>query len=485
MSASIILLIIVAYFALLMLIAHLTSRSNGVGNSAFFLGNRKSPWWVVAIGMVGASLSGVSFISVPGMVAGIDFMYMQTVFGFFFGYVVISNVLLPLYYKLHLTTIYSYLNQRFGLNSYKTGAWFFMVSKLIGASVRLYIVALILQKMVFSAWNIPFWLTAAIIVLMIWLYTSRSGIKTIVWTDTLQTFILLGSLILIMVKTVQAIDIPIANLSSEILQSGDCRIFVFDDWHSKQNFFKQFFSGIFIAIVMTGLDQDMMQKNLTCRTLSDAKKNMYCYGFLFIPVNLLFLTLGALLLYLAQQQHISLPATSDEILPYLTSNYLGSFVSSLFILGVVAAAFSSADSALTALTTSFAVDILEIDQSNERKASKIRKQVHVGISIVFIGIIVLFESLNNTSVIDAIYVIASYTYGPLLGMYAYGLFTQRTTRDKLVPYIAIMSPLICYALDYFSRNSWGYSFGYELLMLNGLITFGAMWLIGSSGKTTQ
>ena len=475
MSATIVLLIIIAYFTLLMFVSRLVSRSGTDSNSTFFLGNRKSPWWVVAIGMVGASLSGVSFISVPGMVGAIGFNYMQTVFGFFFGYVVIANVLLPLYYKLNLTTIYGYFEQRIGRQSYKTSAWFFLLSRLIGSSVRLYVVALILQKMVFSTWGIPFWVTACIIILLIWLYTSHSGIKTIVWTDTLQTIILITTLVLIIVQTVHMIDIPLSELTTQIMQSENTRIFVWDDWHSKQHFVKQFFSGIFIAIVMTGLDQDMMQKNLTCRNLSDAKKNMYWYGISFIPVNLLFLILGALLLFLANQQQIVLPTATDDILPFMASTVMGEMVSLLFVIGIVAAAFSSADSTLTSLTTSFSVDILEVEKKSEVQAVKLRKRTHVAISALFVLVILAFRALNNTNVIDAIYVIASYTYGPLLGMFTFGLFTTRNANDRLVPFIAVLAPIFCYVLDYCSKKYLGYAFGYELLMLNGLLVFTALW----------
>ena len=481
MSGLSILFIVGIYFLVLMLISLVAGRKS-TDNDAFFLGNKKSPWWIVAIGMVGSSLSGVSFVSVPGMVRGIDFTYMQTVFGFFFGYLVIANILLPLYYKLNLTTIYTYLKERFGKRSYKTGASFFLLSKTIGAAARLYIVALILQTFVFDSLNVPFAANVFVIILLIWLYTFRSGIKTIVWTDTLQTVVMLGALMLIIIQVSKQLNFGLGEIVSNLAQSEKTRIFVFDDWHSKQNFFKQFFSGIFIAIVMTGLDQDMMQKNLTCRNLKDAKKNMYWYGISFVPVNLLFLVLGAMLLMLATQNNIQLPALSDEILPMFASNYLGKTVLVLFIIGIVAAAFSSADSALTALTTSFSVDILGVQHQDSEKAKRTRMKIHICISIVFILIIILFKALNSKSVIDAIYIIASYTYGPLLGMYAFGLFTKRKTNDELVPYIAVASPVICGLLDWTSSRYWGYSFGYELLMLNGLLTFVGLWLFEPDSK---
>lgn len=475
MSPVSILLILVTYFGILMLVSVITSKKN-TGNDAFFLGNRQSPWWVVAIGMVGASISGVSFVSVPGMVGKIDFTYMQTVFGFFFGYLIIARVLLPLYYKLNLTSIYTYLEQRFGKRAYKTGASFFLLSKTVGAAARLYVVALILQTLVFDAWNIPFVFTVTGIILLIWLYTFRSGIKTIVWTDTLQTIIMVAALVLIIVELMQQLGLNTSELRAAIVETQHSRIFVFDDWHSKQHFVKQFFSGIFIAVVMTGLDQDMMQKNLTCRNLKEAQKNMYWYGFSFVPVNFLFLILGAMLLIFATKFNIAVPASADEILPFFASNYLGKTVLVLFVTGIIAAAFSSADSALAALTTSFSVDILNVGHKDKIKAQRIRKWIHIGISLLFILIIIVFKAINNKSVIDTIYIMVSYTYGPLLGLYSFGLFTRLKTNDKAIPYIAVLSPVISGILDYSAKTFWGYAFGYELLMLNGFLTFAGLWI---------
>lgn len=483
MSGSTILLIIAAYFSVLLLISFITGKK-GDNNDAFFLANKKSPWWVIAIGMVGSSISGVSFVSVPGMVGKIDFTYMQTVFGFFFGYLIIANVLLPLYYRLNLTTIYTYLEERFGKKAYKTGASFFLLSKTIGAAARLYVVALILQSLVFDAWHIPFFLTVVGIILLIWIYTFRSGIKTIVWTDTIQTLIMISALVLLVAEVMSRLNMNVPELFNTIKNYEHSRIFVFDDWHSKQNFFKQFFSGIFIAIVMTGLDQDMMQKNLTCRSLKDAKKNMYWYGISFVPVNLLFLTLGAMLLILAAQNNISLPAMSDEILPMFATTYLGQAVQVLFIVGIIAAAFSSADSALAALTTSFSVDILNVQHKEEATAKKIRMRTHIGISVLFALIIIIFKAVNNKSVIDAIYIIASYTYGPLLGMYAFGLFTKLKTSDRAIPYVAVAAPVLCAILDFVSKTYWGFAFGYELLMLNGLLTFVGLWIFSTKEELT-
>lgn len=481
MNGIYILLTILVYFSLLLVVAKLTSKR--ADNDAFFRGNRKSPWYVVAFGMVGASLSGVTFVSVPGMVRGIDMTYMQTCMGFFVGYLIIAHVLLPLYYRLNLTTIYTYLKERIGLCSYKTGASFFLLSKIIGAAARLYLVCLILQHYVFDAYQIPFSITVTGIVLLIWLYTRKSGIKTIVWTDSFQTFCLLIALGLILYQVAMQMDLGVGGMVQAIQESDYSRIFVFDDWASKQNFFKQFFSGIFITIVMTGLDQDMMQKNLTCKSLKDAQKNMYCYGLSFVPVNFLFLSLGVLLLLLASQQGLALPSAGDDILPFFAAEgRLGFAVLVFFTIGIIAAAFSSADSALAALTTSFCIDIVGLDNRTEEEAERIRKKAHLGISVVFIGIILLFKAANNDSIIDAIYTIASYTYGPLLGLFVFGLFTRLKPRDRFVPYVAIASPFICFAIDRAVFVATGYQFGYEMLMFNGFLTFVGLSLLSINNK---
>lgn len=476
MNSYVILFIIAAYFAVLLLIAWITGRKSS-GNEAFFLGNRKSPWYIVSIGMVGTSLSGVTFVSVPGMVRNIDMTYMQTVLGFFVGYILIAKVLLPLYYKLQLTSIYSYLDDRIGRWGYKTGASFFLLSKIVGAAARLYLVVLILQTYVFGTWHIPFAVTVIFSIFLVWLYTYRSGIKTIIWTDTLQALCLVAMLIVIIWQVKEKMQLDTAGLVRTIQESPHFRIFEFSDWHSTQNFFKQFFSGIFITIVMTGLDQDMMQKNLSCKNLRDAQKNMYTYGFAFTPVNFLFLSLGVLLLTLASQQQIPLPALNDDILPmFCTSGLLGNSILIFFTIGIIAAAFSSADSALTALTTSFCVDILGIEKEEARQAKRTRLKVHVLISVLFAVIILIFKAVNNRSVIDAIYMVASYTYGPLLGLFLFGLFTRRKPNDTHVPYICIASPLLCLATDYLVERYAGYTFGYEMLMVNGLITFTGLWI---------
>jgi Na+/proline symporter len=481
MNSYIILLIIAVYFGALLLVSYFTGRKDA-GNEAFFLGNRKSPWFIVSIAMIGTSLSGVTFVSVPGMVRSIDMTYMQTVLGFFFGYILIARVLLPLYYKLQLTSIYTYLEDRIGRRGYKTGASFFLLSKITGAAARLYLVVLILQTYVFNAWNVPFEATVVISIALVWLYTFRSGVRTIVWTDTLQCVCFISMLVIIIWEVKDKMGMNATEMFATLTSDSHFRIFEFDDWHSTQHFAKQFFSGIFITIVMTGLDQDMMQKNLSCKNLRDAQKNMYAYGFAFAPVNFLFLSLGAMLLILAAREGIALPEMSDDILPmFCTSGILGDTILIFFTIGIIAAAFSSADSALTALTTSFCVDILSIGkEADARRARRTRLRVHLGVSIVFALIILAFRALNNRSVIDAIYMIASYTYGPLLGLFLFGLFTKKKPRDRYVPYICIASPLVCLAAGYAVRQLTGYVFSYEMLMINGALTFAGLWFASTN-----
>lgn len=474
MKESLILIILACYFGILMLISYLTGKKSN--NKTFFTGNKQSPWILVAFGMIGTSISGVTFVSVPGMPLSIDMTYMQTVLGFSVGYLVVAHLLLPLYYKLNLTSIYTYLRDRFGNRAYKTGASFFLLSKIIGAAARLYIVVLILQHYVFDRWQVPFIVTTGGIVLLIWLYSHKSGIKTIVWTDALQTFFLLGALVLIIHTVMNDLNFDFATMIRTVMVDERSHIFVFDDWYTKQNFFKQFISGIFITIVMSGLDQDMMQKNLSCRTLKDSQKNMYSYGMAFIPVNLLFLSLGILLAVYAETKNISLPALSDDMLPMFATQYLGSAVIVFFSIGIIAAAFSSADSALTALTTSFCIDILDVEKFEENRAEKIRKLTHISISVLFVLIILVIKAVNNKSIIDAIYIIASYTYGPLLGLFSFGLFTKLKADDKWIPYIAFISPIFCFLLDLVTTRYTDYRFGYELLMMNGLFTFFGLYL---------
>lgn len=467
-----ILITVILYFCALFVMSRLTARRSS--NDTFYRANRRSPWYMVAFGMVGASISGVTFVSVPGMVMNIQMTYVQTCLGFILGYFAVAFLLLPVYYKLNLTTIYTYLGQRLGLRSYKTGAWFFLVSKMTGAAVRFYVVCIILQRFVLDAYGVPFPLTVVVMVALIWFYTRRGGVKTLVWTDTFQTLCMFGALALIIVHVVGALGMTLPEALSAVAADSHSRMFVFDDWVSKQNFWKQFLSGVFIVIVMTGLDQDMMQKNLTCRTLREAQKDVCTYGFAFVPANLLFMSLGVLLMMLAQRDGIALPTSGDELLPmFAATGRLGSMVTVLFTIGVVAASFSSADSALTALTTSYCVDIRE-RPTDER----LRRRAHIGVAVVFVAFILLFRMLNSTSVIDAIYVMCSYTYGPLLGLFAFGLVTRRAVADRLVPYIAVASPLLCFAIDTAAQSLWGYKFGYELLMLNGLLTFAGLWMSG-------
>jgi solute:Na+ symporter, SSS family len=463
--------VIFTYFVILLVVGQYTSRN--ANNESFFLGNRQSPWYVVAFGMIGASLSGVTFISVPGWVGDTQFSYLQLVLGYLLGYFVVANVLLPLYYKSNLTSIYSYLGTRFGVYSYKTGASFFLLSRVIGSAFRLYLVATVLQVAVFDVWKVPFWVTVAVTILLIWLYTNKGGIKTIIWTDMLQTATMLLAVVLVIYYISHQMGYSFGQMVSVIRESEYSRVWFFDDWHDKRHFLKQFLSGAFITIVMTGLDQDMMQKNLSCRNLSDAKKNMYWYGFAFLPVNLIFLSLGALLFIYANQLGIAIPSQSDNLFPLIaTQGYLPKVAGVLFILGIIAAAYSSADSALTALTTSFTVDIMGANNFADERLASQRRWVHVAISVVLGIVILAFRAVNDQSVISAIFTVAGYTYGPLLGLYAFGLFTKLSVRDKWVPVVAILSPVVCFFLSKYSVVLFnGYKFGFELLMVNGALTF--------------
>ena len=462
-----ILIIILAYFAILFGISRLTSKK--ADNSTFYRANRRAPWYMVAFGMIGASISGVTFVSVPGMVLTSQMTYLQMCLGFIVGYLVIAFVLLPLYYRLNVTTIYTYLGQRLGQRSYLTGASFFLLSKMTGAAVRFYVVCIILQQFVFSPAGIPFAVNVVVMVLLIWLYTRRGGIGTLVFTDSFQTLCLFTALILIILSVIDQMHLSVSEAITTIAKSEMSRVFVFDDWMSPHNFWKQFLSGVFVAIVMTGLDQDMMQKNLTCKTLRDAQKDMCTYGMAFVPANLLFLALGVLLTMV-----VGTGLKGDEMLPTfiqsVADTHLLPLTTYLFIIGIVAASFSSADSALTSLTTCFCVDILQ-QPDNE----SLRKKMHIVMCGFFMLFILLFRQLNSTSLIDAIYILASYTYGPLLGLFVFGLFTKKQPNDRLVPYICIVSPLLCYALDMVAQRLWDYHFGYELLMLNGLLTFAGLY----------
>ena len=466
----VIIVTILAYFCILLVFSRFTSRR--ATNSTFYRADRRSPWYMVAFGMIGASISGITFVSVPGMAVKTDMTYLQMCFGFIFGYLIVAFVLLPVYYRLNLTTIYTYLQTRLGRRAYKTGSSFFLLSKLIGAAVRFYVVCIILQRFVLDQLGIPFLVTVVFMVGLIWLYTRKGGIKTLVWTDSFQTLCMFLALILIIFHVMTALHLNLNQAVTAIANDSHSRVFIWQDWTSKQNFWKMFLSGIFIVIVMTGLDQDMMQQNLTCRSLREAQKDMCSYGLAFVPANLLFLSLGILLMMLSHREGIAIPCATDDLLPmFAATGSLGSLVIVLFTIGIVAASFSSADSAMTALTTTWCVDIME-----KKDDERLRKRTHLGFALLFVVFILAFKALNSTSVIDAIYIICSYTYGPLLGLFAFGLFTRWQVKDHYVPYIAIISPVICFAIETITKQTTGYEFGYELLMVNGLLTFVGLYL---------
>jgi len=477
-----ILLLIAAYFGLLMFISYLTGKSDS--NDAFFKGERKSPWFVVAFGMVGASLSGVTFISVPGWVRDSQFSYMQVVLGYFAGYLVITYILLPIYYNLNVTSIYQYLKQRFGMVSYRTGAFFFFVSRMLGASFRLFLVASVLQYFVFDAWNVPFVVTVVISILLIWLYTARSGIKTIVWTDTLQTLFMLGSLGIAIYFIADELNWGFVDFFTAPELAPYTKTFFTESFLDKDFFWKSFFGGMFITICMTGLDQDMMQKNLTLKTLKDAQKNVLTYSLIFIPVNLIFLFLGALLFIYAEQAGIAVPVMNgvektDLLFPEIALNgNLGIGLGIIFLLGLIAAAYSSADGALTALTTSFCVDFLDIEKKEAINQKGLRKKVHIGLSIVMVVVIVAFEYLLDSNVINLLLTAAAYTYGPLLGLFAFGIFTKIPIHDRWSWLVAVISVAVTAVIGNIpAEYLGGYEFNYELLIVNGAITFIGLILI--------
>lgn len=485
-----ILTVFIVYTILILLIAHITSKKST--NEAFFNGNRKSPWFVVAYGMIGASLSGVTFMSVPGGVYTGHFTYLGIVFGYVIGYAVIAWILLPLYYKLKLTSIYSYLEMRFGQNSEKTGAAFFIISRLIGSALRMYLVVFVLYEFVFKTFGIPFFVPAIIFVALILIYTFKGGIKTVVWTDTLQTTFLILAAVLTVVFLLKKLDMSIFEVLSLSAEKGITKVFE-TDWTNNKFFVKQILSGAFITITMTGLDQDMMQKNLTCKTLRDAQKNVMTSSLLFIIVNIIFLCLGATLIFYAQQTGFQLPVNennvviNDMIFPSIAFS-LSSLTSIFFIIGIIAAGYSSADGTLTALTTTFCFDFMHIDKNTKLTENEIanrRKIIHICFAVLYLLIIILFRPFHNDSLIDKLFDIAGYTYGPLLGLYSFGLFVKnRTPNDKLVPYIAVLSPVISYLLNLYSEELFfGYKFGFEILIVNGLITF--MALLAISKKTVN
>lgn len=476
MLPSTILVIILAYFALLILISRWVSQKEE-GNEAFFKANKNAPWYLVAFGMIGASLSGVTFISVPGKVESDQFVYFQLVLGYIIGYLVIGTVLLPLYYRLQLTSIYTYLGDRFGNASYKTGAWFFIVSRTVGSNLRLMLVADVLQTLVFEPLHIPYWVTVTATIFLIWLYTFRSGIKTIIWTDTLQTLFMLLAVGVCIYVVSDDLGLNITNLAGFISESPLSKTFFFDDVHVPQYFWKQFLSGAFIAIVMTGLDQDMMQKNLTCRSLKDAQKNMFWFTIVLTLVNFLFLVLG--LLFTEYAVKYGIDAHRDQLFPILANNYLGVGAAFFFILGLIAAAYSSADSAMTSLTTSFSIDILQIEKKYDiLKQVSIRKNIHKLFVVVSIVVILSFKYfVQDSSIIDKVLKFAGFTYGPLLGLYSFGLFTRWKVRDHVVPFVALTAVVTSLFLNATAPLLLGFPFGFEILIVNGALTFLGLVLI--------
>ncbi len=494
LTPQIILGIVGLYFVVLMVIAYFTSR--GAKNDDFFIAGRKSPWYLVAFGMIGASLSGVTFISIPGVVGGegtnMGYSYMQVVLGYMLGYFVIATVLMPVYYRLNLTSIYTYLEKRFGFFSYKTGAAFFILSRTIGAAFRLFLVAIVLQQFVMEPLGVHFTITVAIIILLIWIYTFQGGIKTIVWTDSLQTFCMLAAVILTVLAIGDAMNLSVGGLISKVQNSDYSQVFFFEGgWGDKNNFFKQFFSGAALAIVMTGLDQDMMQKNLSCKNIGEAQKNMFWFSIVLIFANLLFLTLGALLYMYAGEIELEMPmrngaAARDLLYPTIALEHLSPTVGIVFILGLIAAAYSSADSALTSLTTSFCVDFLNFNKKKDQDSPRLkntRRLVHIGFSVLLFLVILLFYFINDRSVINQLFTIASYTYGPLLGLYAFGFFMKRRIQDSLAPLVCIAAPILTFILNTYSETLlFGYKFGFELLILNGFLTFVGLFLISKKGS---
>ncbi len=478
MSSYLILSCVIAYSVLLFAVVWLTSRN--ADNESYFIGNRSSRWYVVAYGMIGASLSGVTFMSVPGWVGVTHFSYMMVVLGYLVGYTVIATMLMPLYYRMQLTSIYSYLESRFGFWSYKTGAFYFILSRTIGAAFRLYIVVNVLQTFVFDQWGIPFWITVGTFIALILLYTYKGGVKTIVWTDTLQTSFMLLSVVLSVWLICRELHFSFPEMVSRVAGSEYAQM-IYTDWRPKTYFLKQFFGGMFIAIAMTGLDQEMMQKNISCKTLGEAQKNMFTFSAVLVFINMLFLALGVLLYIFAAEKGIQIPTRStDDLFPTIALHSLGALSAVFFIIGLISAAYPSADGALTALTSSTCIDFIGIKNRSwsEDKKKKVRYTVHVGFAILLLVVIVIFRMINNEAVISKLFTVAGYTYGPLLGLYSFGLFSKRQLRDKLVPWICLASPLTCYLINEYSQSLFsGYIFGFELLILNGFLTFSGLWLI--------
>lgn len=475
MSPTFVLLTILAYFAVLFGVSYLSGRK--ADNAGFFSGNRKSPWFVVAFATIGSAISGVTFVSVPGMVAANGFSYLQMVLGFAVGQILIALVLIPLFYRMNLVSIYEYLENRFGMATYKTGAWFFFVSKMLGASIRLFVVCVVLQLLVFTPLHLPFFVNLIFTVGIVWLYTVRGGVKSLIWTDSLKTFSLIVSVGLCIYYIMNNLG---GNLFDIVGNSEMSRIFFFDDVNDKRFFFKQFLAGVFTVIAITGLDQDLMQKTMSCKNSGDAQKNMITGGILQIVINLLFLMLGVLLYTFAARSNIELPAKGDEVFPYLaTQGFFPVIVSVLFVVGLIAAAYAAAGSALTALTTSFTIDILQTQKmKKESEVAAVRYKVHIGMAIVMAVVIFAINLMNNDSVIDTVYKLASYTYGPLLGMFVFGIFIKKKVKDRFVPWVALASPLLSFIFDINSKVWFnGYEFSHERLILNAFFTFVGLCLL--------
>lgn len=476
MSPFVLFSFVMVYFIVLLLMAYLTSRNST--NETFFIGNKSSSWMLVAFGMIGTSLSGVTFVSVPGTVGPSGFAYFQVVIGYMLGYFIVAYVLLPLYYRLNLTSIYSYLFQRFGLISYKTGAIFFIISRTLGATARLYLVINVLQIFILDEMQIPFWATALVILLMILLYTFRGGVKTIVWTDTLQTTCMLAGLVICVLYIMSNLHFSFGETMRMLNQKGLTKIFDTDP--AKPSYFlKQIIGGAFITIGMTGLDQEMMQKNISVRTLKDSQKNMITFSVIIVLVNFLFLLLGGLLYLYASAKNITI--SGDDLFPTIALQHLPQFISIIFIIGLISALFPSADGAITALTSSFCIDIIGLKRRTDiTEKSKIntRKTVHILFAIVFIICVMAFKFINNKSIISVILKVAGYTYGPLLGLFAFGILTGKRLNEKLVPVVCLAAPILCYMIEKYQQNILGkFQIGIELLILNGLLTFSGLYFI--------
>lgn len=483
MTPAILLSFLLGYFALLIGVAYFTSR-NSSDNASFFIANRNSKWYLVAFGMIGTALSGVTFISVPGAVGKGEFGYFQFVLGNAVGFIIVATVLLPLYYRMNLISIYTYLERRLGAYSYKTGAVIFLISRTIGSSFRLYLVAIVLQKFIFDAWNIPFWLTIVLCLVLIWVYTHKGGLKTIIITDTLQTVFLLLSVVLSIIFIAKSLDLNIAGTFEAVKNSSYSKIFFWEDFlGSKSHFLKQFLGGIFVTVAMVGLDQDLMQKNLSMKSIGEAQKNMFTFTGVFVVMNIFFLSVGALLYLYAAKNGIAVAdlKTPDHLYPEIALNHLNIIPGIIFMLGLTAATFATTDSALTALTTSFCMDFLHFDKKENQNDPKLvtqRHWVHIGFSVVMVAVILVFKAINDDSVVNSIFTAAGYTYGPLLGLFAFGMLTKKAVADKLVPYLCIASPVLCFVINTHSIKWFGYAMSFELIVLNGLITFLLLWVTG-------